>query len=134
MPKDFLLKRVSSLKEFEKIKIFLTKISRFLKILIKKLRIVNFPGKIPWRRGWHPLQLSCLENPIDRGDWWTTVHRVSESDTTEAIKHASMCSLNWWIYHKSRFANLFGANLLLLFTCLFRILVCLGPVFWQKIF
>ena len=24
----------------------------------------------------NPLQCSCLENPMDRGTWWTTVHRV----------------------------------------------------------
>ena len=23
-----------------------------------------------------PLQYSCLENPMDRGAWWATVHRV----------------------------------------------------------
>ena len=26
-----------------------------------------------------PLQYSCLENPMDRGAWWATVHRVTES-------------------------------------------------------
>ena len=31
-------------------------------------------GKIPWRRVWQPLQYSCLENPMDRGDWWAIVH------------------------------------------------------------
>ena len=29
----------------------------------------------------HLLQFSCLENPMDRGDWWTTVHRVAKSQT-----------------------------------------------------
>ena len=29
------------------------------------------------------LQYYCLENSMDRGAWWTTVHRVAESDTTE---------------------------------------------------
>ena len=24
----------------------------------------------------NPLQDSCLENPMDRGAWWATVHRV----------------------------------------------------------
>ena len=31
----------------------------------------------------NPLQYSCLENPMDRGAWWATVHRVTESDKTE---------------------------------------------------
>ena len=30
----------------------------------------------------NPLQYSCLENPMDRGAWWVTVHRVAQSDTT----------------------------------------------------
>ena len=29
------------------------------------------------------LQYSCLENLTDRGAWWATVHRVTESDTAE---------------------------------------------------
>ena len=28
-----------------------------------------------------PLQCSCLENPMDRGAWWATVHGVPESRT-----------------------------------------------------
>ena len=27
------------------------------------------------------LQYSCMENPIDRGAWWTTVHGVAKSQT-----------------------------------------------------
>ena len=30
------------------------------------------------------LQHSYLENPMDRGAWWATVHRVTESNMTEA--------------------------------------------------
>ena len=28
-----------------------------------------------------PLQYSCLENPMDRGAWWATVHGVAKSQT-----------------------------------------------------
>ena len=28
-----------------------------------------------------PLQYSCLENPIDRGDWLTIAHGVTKSQT-----------------------------------------------------
>ena len=37
----------------------------------------RFPG------GGHgnPLQYSCLENPMDRGAWWATVHGVAKSKT-----------------------------------------------------
>ena len=29
----------------------------------------------------HPLQYSCLENPMDRGAWWAAVHGVARSRT-----------------------------------------------------
>ena len=29
----------------------------------------------------NPLQDSCLENPVDGGAWWATVHGVSKSRT-----------------------------------------------------
>ena len=29
----------------------------------------------------NPLQYSCLENPMDGGAWWGTVHRVAKSQT-----------------------------------------------------
>ena len=34
-------------------------------------------GRSPGERNGNPLQYSCLENPIDRGDWQTTVHGVT---------------------------------------------------------
>ena len=29
----------------------------------------------------NPFQYSCLENPMNRGFWWDTVHGVTESQT-----------------------------------------------------
>jgi len=29
----------------------------------------------------NPLQYSCLENSMDRGAWWATVHRVAQHQT-----------------------------------------------------
>ena len=45
------------------------------------------PGSIPgWERSpgqgnGYPLQYSCLENSMDRGAWWATVHGVTKSLT-----------------------------------------------------
>ena len=38
-------------------------------------------GRSPGGRHGNPLQYSCLENPMDRGSWWTTVHEVAKSHT-----------------------------------------------------
>ena len=40
-------------------------------------------GRSPGEANGNPLQCSCLENLMDGGAWWTTVHGVTESDTTE---------------------------------------------------
>ena len=44
-------------------------------------------GKSPGGGRGNPLQYSCLENPMDRGAWWATVHRVGKT-WTEATWHA----------------------------------------------
>ena len=31
------------------------------------------------------LQYSCLENPMDRGAWWATVHRVAKNQTRPTL-------------------------------------------------
>ena len=41
-------------------------------------------GRSPGRGHGNPLQYSCLENPVDKGPLWATVHRIQESDMTEA--------------------------------------------------
>ena len=38
-------------------------------------------GRSPGEGNSNPLQYSCLENPVDRGVWWVTVHGVIKSQT-----------------------------------------------------
>ena len=42
-----------------------------------------FPGsgRSPGGGYGNPLQYSCLGNPMDRGAWWATVHRVAKNQT-----------------------------------------------------
>ena len=40
-------------------------------------------GRSPGVGNSKPLQYSYLENPMNRGAWQATVHRIAESDTTE---------------------------------------------------
>ena len=36
-------------------------------------------GRSPGVGNGNPPQYSCLENPMDRGAWWATVHRAEKS-------------------------------------------------------
>ena len=38
-------------------------------------------GRSPGEGNGNPLQYCYLENPMDRGTWWATVHGVTESQT-----------------------------------------------------
>ena len=38
-------------------------------------------GRSPGERNGNPLQYSCLGNPMDRGAWRATVHRVTKRQT-----------------------------------------------------
>ena len=50
----------------------------------KRLRFDPGLGRSPGEGNGNSLQYSCLENPMERVAWWATVHRVTESNTTEA--------------------------------------------------
>ena len=38
-------------------------------------------GRSPGGGNGNPLQYSCLENPMNRGAWWATVHGITKSRT-----------------------------------------------------
>ena len=44
-------------------------------------------GKSPGEGNGNPLQYSCLENPMNTGAWWTTVHGVEKSQTRLSDEH-----------------------------------------------
>ena len=53
-------------------------------------------GRSPGERNGNPLQHSCLENSMDRGAWWATVHGVAKSQTRLSNYH---CHFHNWISH-----------------------------------
>ena len=44
-------------------------------------------GRSPGEGNGSPLQYSCLENSMDRGAWWATVHGVSKNQTRLSHSH-----------------------------------------------
>ena len=51
---------------------------------VRDVGLIPGSGRSPGRGHGNPLEYSCLENPMDRGAWWATVHGVSkESDTSD---------------------------------------------------
>ena len=50
---------------------------------------------IYWRRQWHPLQYCCLENPRDRGAWWTAVYGVAQSRAQLSDFTCTFTNIRW---------------------------------------
>ena len=55
---------------------------------IRDSSLIPGSGRSPGEGNGNPLQYSCLENSMNRGAWWATVHRVTQSQTWP--KHLSM--------------------------------------------
>ena len=63
-------------------------------------------GKSPEGGHGNPLYYSCLENPIDRGAWWATVHRVTQTWTW--LKGLSSSNRNQIVHSILRLAYSFS--------------------------
>ena len=57
-------------------------------------------GRSPGEGHGNPLRYSCLENPMDRGDWWAEVHWVAKSLTwlKQLNTHAHPCRKEYICY------------------------------------
>ena len=51
-------------------------------------KVMTNLGSILGEGNGNPLQYSCLENPLDRGAWWSAVHKVTQS-WTQLKRHSS---------------------------------------------
>ena len=52
--------------------------------------LISGLGRFPGERNSNPFQYSCLENPMDRGAWWATVHGVRkrlQSVGSQRVRH-----------------------------------------------
>ena len=56
-------------------------------------------GRSPGEGNGNPLQYSCLENPMDGGAWWATVHGVAKSQTRLSDFTHSLCSIDRFPLH-----------------------------------
>ena len=61
-----------------------------------------------------PLQLSCLENPRDRGAWWAAVSGVAQSRTL--LKRLSSSLYSWFLKTRVPQGSIFGPFLFFIYT------------------
>ena len=56
------------------------------------LGLIPRSGKSPGEGNGYPLQYSCLENHMDRGSWWATVHGIIKSQTWQRWLSMHACA------------------------------------------
>ena len=54
-------------------------------------------GRSPGEENGNPLQYSCLENPMDGGAWWATVHGIAKSQTRLSDFTFTLGSIFWFL-------------------------------------
>ena len=65
-------------------------------------------GRSPGKGNGNPLQYPCLENPMDRGTWWATIHGVAKSQTALsdwAHIHIPSKAVGWKSFVKTKTKN-----------------------------
>ena len=67
---------------------------------IRDVGLIPGSGRSPGEGNGNSLQYSCLENPMDRGDWQATVHRVTKSQA--GLKQFSIDTYNYSKYQKEQ--------------------------------
>ena len=61
----------------------------------KEMRVQSSSGGPSGEENGNPLWYSCLENPMDRGAWWATVHGVVKAlDMTYQLSHQNTMQYN----------------------------------------
>ena len=72
-------------------------------------------GRSPGEGNGNPLQYSCLENPMDRGAWYATVHGVTKSWTR-------LSGFTFTVYHRT--ASLLLHTILLMIFKFYKLFPC----------
>ena len=83
----------------------------------QETRVQSLGQRSPGGEKGKPLQYTCLENPMDRGAWWATVHRVAKS-----WKWLKQLSTHIW--------PLISAWLIKTLPVSYFLLISIGPKIW----
>ena len=82
---------------------------------LRDLGLISGSWRYPGGEHGNPFQYSCLENPLDRGAWWATVHGVSKSKTGLKQLSTHTCTIvfeqvNYKIFFKELFQITFDLS------------------------
>ena len=69
---------------------------------MQAMRVPSTAQEDPPEEG-NPLQHSCLENPMDRGAWWTRVHGIikSQFSSVQLLSRVQLFATPWTIPHQA---------------------------------
>ena len=73
------------------------------------LGLIPESGRSPGKGNGHPLQYSCLRNPMDRKAWWTTVRGVTKESNMTVTKQQA-----------TKIGRMFGSGLCQIFSARIR--------------